>query len=117
MKKIILMLCLNVLLLAVPAHQEEKEFKQSDNSSFRGQLKGDEWFSWVETKDGYIAKYNTQSKNYEYITLNDEGDIVYSKVKVQKALKVPKKIKKVSSAKLSKAWKSAWKNAHKRPTD
>ena len=114
MNKIIVILCLNVLLFAVPAHQEEKEFKQSDSSSFRGHLKGDEWFSWVETNDGYIAKYNGKSKNYEYMTLNDEGDMVYSKVKVQKDVKVPEKIKKVSSAKLSKIWKNAWKNAHKR---
>ena len=51
---------------SVPAYHGDIEFKQSDGSTFTGNLKGDEYFSWVEDKSGHIIQYNDRSKDYEY---------------------------------------------------
>lgn len=51
---------------AAPAIPDDISFEQLDGSTFEGNLKGDEWFSWVEDKNGNIIKYNFDSKNYEY---------------------------------------------------
>jgi len=51
---------------SVPAYHGDIKFKQSDGSAFTGNLKGDEYFSWVEDKSGHVIQYNDQSKDYEY---------------------------------------------------
>ena len=70
---------------SAPAFKGEMKFKQEDNSTFTGELKGDEWFSWVEDKDGNIIKYNFESKDYEYAQIainNGVADLVPSGSKV-----------------------------------
>ena len=67
------------MAFAAPALQGDMKFKQKDGSSFTGNLKGDEWFSWVEDKNGNIIKYNFDSKNYEYaevVVNNGIADLV-----------------------------------------
>ena len=66
MKKIFLTVLLTIISFASIAYKGDIEFKQKDGSKFTGNLKGDEWFSWVEDKDGHIIKYNNISQNYEY---------------------------------------------------
>ncbi len=67
MKKILLVSSLLLSQIhAVSAYQEVLSLKQSDTKSFRGTIKGDEWFHWVEDNHGNIIKYNPKSKNYEY---------------------------------------------------
>jgi len=68
MKKILLIgliISYSTTLFAVMAYPGEITFKQADGSTFKGHLKGDEWFSWVEGKQGTILTYNKNSKNYE----------------------------------------------------
>lgn len=59
--------------LCVPAFQGPMEFKQNDGSTFQGKLKGDEWFNWIEDKEGRIVKYNNSSKNYEYAKVEEKN--------------------------------------------
>jgi len=119
MKKIFALILLSVSLFGAPAFQGEKNFKQNDASTFKGTLKGDEWFSWIETTTGYPVRYNPQSKNYEYVTLNAKDELIFSNVKVESAKaqglsamvsSPPKEIKKISSAKFGQLWKKAWQN-------
>lgn len=67
MKKILLigLISYATTLFAVMAYPGEITFKQADGSTFKGHLKGDEWFSWVESNQGTILTYNKNSKNYE----------------------------------------------------
>ena len=70
---------------AAPAYQGEITFKQQDGSTFSGHLKGDEYFSWIEDKQGHMIKYNAYSKNYELAVLTEKNgtvDLVPSGVKV-----------------------------------
>ena len=116
MKKILLMIVLSVSLFGVPAYHGEIVFKQSDSSTFKGRLKGDPWFNWVETDDGYVAKYNENSKNYEYMILDANDELKFSQRKVAKYIKYAPsakatestgKVKKISSQKMGKIWKKS----------
>ncbi len=72
-------------VFCVPAFQGAVEFKQNDGSTFQGTLKGDEWFNWIEDKEGRIVKYNNSSKNYEYAKVEEKNgtlDLVPSGTKV-----------------------------------
>ena len=116
MKMIWLLILINTLLFGVFAHKDKKEFTNRDSSKFRGYLKGDEWFSWVQTTEGYTAKYNSASKNYEYMILSNEKKLIYSSVKVEDSnirAVLPANIKVISSKELGKLWQSAWKNRDK----
>ena len=71
MKKIILTVLLTTMAFASMAFQGDIEFEQKDGSTFTGNLKGDEWFSWIEDRVGNTIQYNRQSENYEYAVLED----------------------------------------------
>ena len=75
MKKLLLLICTITVAFSAPAFKGEMKFKQDDNSTFIGELKGDEWFSWVEDKEGNIIKYNFDSKNYEYAEIKISNGI------------------------------------------
>ncbi len=85
MKKIILTVTIATLAYAAPALKGNIEFKQKDGATFIGQLKGDEWFNWIEDDKEHIIKYSNRSKNFEYGRLkeiNGDVDLVPSGVKV-----------------------------------
>ena len=99
---------------AAPAYQGEIEFKQSNGSSFTGHLNGDEYFSWIEDKQGHIIKYNNHSKNYELAVLKEQNgtvDLVPSGVKVPLktagifAPSLAAEQSKIDKDTLSKIWK------------
>lgn len=52
-------------VLAVPALQSEIEFMQADGSTVRGNLHGDEFFSYRTTDEGYVMVEN-EDGYYEY---------------------------------------------------
>ena len=116
MKNILLItLLLSSSLFGVPAFHAQREFKQSDNSSFKAYLKGDEWFSWIETKTGHMARYNKSSKNYEYMLLDSSGRLVFSNIKVVQstiASNIPDGVKKIPTDTLSRLWQEAWENRY-----
>lgn len=113
LKNILLLILFSSSLFGVSASPGEKEFKQGDNSKFKGRLKGDEWFHWVETEDGYVAKYNKKSKDYEYMLLDCESNetrLLFSNTKVKSpSLKggalLPSHIKKITPKQLGEIWK------------
>ncbi|HIC44340.1 MAG TPA: hypothetical protein EYO73_08680, partial [Sulfurimonas sp.] len=64
---LLILVLLATTLFGVPAMPGKLTFKQNDGSVFVGELKGDEYFYWIETEDGYIVKYNKNSKEYDQI--------------------------------------------------
>ena len=85
MKKTLLLITSISIAFSAPAIQGEIKFKQENNSTFTANLKGDEYFSWVEDKQGNIIKYNSTSKNYEYAEIkinNGVADLVPAGTKV-----------------------------------
>lgn len=117
MKNIAIIILLTTTLFGAPAIKKEISFKQADGSSFKGKIKGDEWFNWVQTNDGYISKYNKQSKNYEYMIFKQENNkykLKYSNIKVNATPSnsqaaaihnIPAQIKKIPYSELNKIWK------------
>ena len=86
MHKIITLLIIPLVTFAVSAYSGKIKFVQSDQESFYGHLKGDEWFNWIEDEKGDVILYNQRSKNYEYAKLKDENgtlDLVPSGRKVR----------------------------------
>jgi len=70
MKNILLLITLTIAGVCAPAYQGEIIFSQQDGSHFKGHLHGDEYFSWIEDKQGNIVIFNKQSKNYELAKLH-----------------------------------------------
>ncbi len=59
-------------LYAVPACPSPFELKQPSGKTFEARQRGDEWYNWVETKDGYGIYKNTETGSWEYYMPSDE---------------------------------------------
>jgi len=110
MKKLILILSIITAGVSAPAYQGNIEFKQSDGTKFIGNIKGDEWFHWVEDKQNHIIKYNAQSKNYEYALLAEINGTVEllpsgSKVADNTANRSSANIPSIDRSRLMEIWK------------
>lgn len=75
----VLLSCLSVVH-ASPAAPGLMQLKNKDGQEFTAQLKGDEWFSWAETKEGFVAVKNTKSGDFEFAQIKN-GDLVPSGTK------------------------------------
>ena len=53
---------------AVPAYDDFFALKQPSGISFEARQRGDEWYNWIETKDGYGIYLNSSTGNWEYYT-------------------------------------------------
>jgi hypothetical protein len=72
MKTLLLLLTTLSLLQAAPAFHKMRTFTNSDGETFKAQALGNQHLHWFKTQDGEILKYNEQSKNFEYATIEDE---------------------------------------------
>jgi len=105
---------LSTLLVAVPATPFLITFEQPDGSIFHAYLKGDEYFSWIESENKLIIIKNEASRFFEFaVVKRDEENrlkLVPSGVSViqsdQSAPKAPANISKISRDQLSEIWKS-----------
>ena len=61
-------------LLAVPAAPHLMIFKQPDGSKFQGFLKGDEYFSWIQTENKEVIVKNKFSGFYEFGMLGKDAE-------------------------------------------
>src|SRR3990172_7825674 len=53
-------------LYAIPAYDGTFVVNQPSGESFEAKQHGDEWYNWIETKDGYGISRNTKTGNWEY---------------------------------------------------
>lgn len=79
---IILFSLFTLRLWAVPAYPNPIEIIQPDGSSLTIIQKGDEYYSWIETTDGYSIMKNANGI-FEYVKLDKGGNVVLSGVKVR----------------------------------
>jgi len=114
MKKILMLSSILITVgLSGPAYDGDIEFEQRDGSTFTGNLKGDEWFSWIEDKDKNIIIYNEKSENYEYAIfgeLNKKLQLLPSgkkvkNVKILSDINSKSIIPKIDKDKLFMIWK------------
>lgn len=86
MKTFFLLIISNsILLFSIEAFDGIIIFKNDDNTTFKAQLFGDESFSWIENNNKDVIVYNSESKNYEYATLqtqHNEVELVATGIKV-----------------------------------
>ena len=103
-----------VKLFAVPAAPFLITFAQPDGSTFQAHLKGDEYFSWIETENKMILVKSKTSGFFEFAVIKrDEKNrliLFPSGVPVIKrghsALKTDNNIPQITREQLGKIWQS-----------
>ncbi|MEA2091605.1 MAG: hypothetical protein U9O83_04460 [Campylobacterota bacterium] len=108
MKYILLFSLTFSYLFCAPAYFKTREFKQADGSSFIAKARGDEHLNWIETDDGEILKYNSQTKNFEYAQIKNNqlkaSGVRYYK-KNSKPARSLRDVKKLDKDSVYKLWK------------
>ena len=103
-----------VKLLAVPAAPFLITFAQPDGSTFQAHLKGDEYFSWIETENKMILVKSKTSGFFEFALVKRDGKnrliLLPSGVPViesgHSALRTDHNIPKITREQLGKIWQS-----------
>ena len=103
-----------VKLFAVPAAPFLITFAQPDGSTFRAHLKGDEYFSWIETENKMILVKSKTSGYFEFAVIKrDEKNrliLFPSGVPATKrghsALRTDHNIPQITREQLGKIWQS-----------
>lgn len=62
-------------LFAVPANPEPAEISQPDGTTIKLKLRGDEFYHWHETADGYTVLKDTQTKFWTYAQKKYDGSL------------------------------------------
>ena len=110
----LILLSFSVKLLAVPAAPFLITFAQPDGSTFQSHLKGDEYFSWIETENKMIIVKSKTSGFFEFaLVKRDEKNrliLFPSGVPViergHSSLKTDHNIPKITPEQLGKIWQS-----------
>lgn len=84
-----------------------KTFKQKDGSTFKGFIKGKEFFTYIELDNGYIGLFNKKTGKYEYAIVKDQT-LQASGISVN-TNPIPKEIKKISQEHLEQLQDQAFK--------
>ena len=111
---LLILVSITVKLFAVPAAPFLITFAQPDGSTFRAHLKGDEYFSWIETDNKMIIVKSKKSGFYEFALIKrDEKNrliLFPSGVTViehgHSSLKTPYNIPKISRDQLGQIWQN-----------
>ena len=72
---LLILVSITVKLFAVPAAPFLITFAQPDGSTFRAHLKGDEYFSWIETDNKMIIVKNYQPMAHSEIAENPSMEV------------------------------------------
>ena len=110
----LILACFAVKLLAVPAAPFLITFAQPDGSTFLAHLKGDEYFSWIETENKMILVKSKTSGFFEFAVIKrDEKNrliLFPSGVPViergHSALRTDHNIPQITREQLRKIWQS-----------
>ena len=110
----LILTCFSVKLVAVPAAPFLITFAQPDGSTFQAHLKGDEYFSWIETENKMILVKSKTSGFFEFaLVKRDEKNrliLFPSGVPVIKsghsALRADHNIPQITREQLGKIWQN-----------
>ena len=111
---IALLTCYAMNLMAVPAAPFLITFAQPDGSTFQAHLRGDEYFSWIETENKQVLVQSKASGYFEFALLkrDDKSRLVLSPsgtryVEMAKsALRSESNPPNISREQLGKIWQS-----------
>jgi hypothetical protein len=111
---IALLTCFAVNLMAVPAAPFLITFAQPDGSTFQAHLRGDEYFSWIETENKQVLVQSKASGYFEFALLKRDDknhlELVPSGIPVikqgQSALRSDTDLPNISREQLGKIWQS-----------
>ena len=111
---IALLTCFAMNLMAVPAAPFLITFAQPDGSTFQAHLRGDEHFSWIETKNKQVLVKSKASGYFEFALLKRDDknhlELVPSGIIVikrgQSALRSETDLPNISREQLGKIWQS-----------
>ena len=107
-KTFLLLFVLQTLIFAAPAFPGKRQFTQADGTTFTGRGNGDEYLNWIESEDGSILRYNTQTKNYEYAEIKSgvlrASGTVYSKTRRENRPEKGQTIPSIKKEDLLKLW-------------
>ena len=109
-----MILSLTVKILAVPAAPFLITFAQPDGSTFQAHLKGDEYFSWIETENKMIIVKSQTSGFFEFalVKKDDNKRLILFPAGVpviergHSVLRTDHNIPKISREQLGKIWQS-----------
>ena len=101
-------------LMAVPAAPFLITFAQPDGSTFEAHLKGDEYFSWIETQNKQVLVKSKSSGFFEFALIEEDTDkrlkLVSSGIPVIKrgrsALRSNTELPQVTREQLGKMWRT-----------
>ena len=110
----LILACFAVKLLAVPAALFLITFAQPAGSTFQAHLKGDEYFSWIETENKMILVKSKTSGYFEFALIKrDEKNrlILFPsgvpvKIRGESALRTDNNIPQITREQLGKIWQS-----------
>jgi len=111
---IALLTCFAMNLMAVPAAPFLITFAQPDGSTFQAHLRGDEYFSWIETENKQVLVQSKASGYFEFALLKRDDKnrlvLVPSGIPVikhgQSALRSDIDLPNISREQLGKIWQS-----------
>jgi len=111
---IALLTCFAMNLMAVPAAPFLITFAQPDGSTFQAHLRGDEHFSWIQTKNKQVLVKSKASGYFEFALLKRDDknhlELVPSGISVikrgQSALRSDIDLPNISREQLGKIWQS-----------
>ena len=111
---IALLTCFGMNLMAVPAAPFLITFAQPDGSTFQAHLRGDEYFSWIETENKQVLVKSKVSGYFEFALLkrDDKNRLVLSPSGTQyvegakSALRSKSNPPSISREQLGKIWQS-----------
>jgi len=111
-RSILFSLLLTSCLMAVPAAPHMMSFEQPDGSQFQGFLKGDEYFSWIQTENQEVVVQNPTNGFFEFgkLSKNSEGfsELVPSGTRVVErgfgSRRLPSYLEQVSRSALGQIW-------------
>jgi hypothetical protein len=111
---IALLTCFAMNLMAVPAAPFLITFAQPDGSTFQAHLRGDEYFSWIETENKQVLVQSKASGYFEFALLKRDDknrlELVPSGILVikrgQSALRSDIDLPNISREQLGKIWQS-----------
>jgi hypothetical protein len=111
---IALLTCFAMNLMAVPAAPFLITFAQPDGSTFQAHLRGDEYFSWIETENKQVLVQSKASGYFEFALLKRDDknrlELLPSGIPVMKqgqsALRSDTDLPNISREQLGKIWQS-----------
>ena len=111
---IALLIGFTLILMAVPAVPFLITFAQPDGSTFQAHLRGDEHFSWIETKNKQVLVKSKASGYFEFALLKRDDkkrlELVPSGIPVikrgQSVLRSDTDLPNISREQLGKIWQS-----------